>query len=100
MQHPRQSVQCTQLVPLPSNTSKHELLKNFLLLWVIFALLDLDPDSESGSTDLIESGSNPDPDTIRIRIQSGSNPDSDTIRIRNSALKTFVPITSKNSASG
>jgi hypothetical protein len=35
----------------------------FLLLWVIFALLDLDPDSESvyGSTDLIESGSNPDP---------------------------------------
>jgi hypothetical protein len=35
--------------------------KNFLLLWVIFALLD--PDSESGSTDPIESGSNPDPDT-------------------------------------
>ncbi len=36
----------------------------FLLLWVIFALLDPDPDSESGSgsTGLIESGSNPDPD--------------------------------------
>ncbi len=33
--------------------------KFFLLLWVIFALLD--PDSESGSTDPIESGSNPDP---------------------------------------
>jgi hypothetical protein len=37
----------------------------FLLLWVIFALLDPDPDSEYGSgyTDLMESGSNPDPDT-------------------------------------
>ncbi len=37
---------------------------NFVLfLWVIFALLDPDPDSEygSGSTDLIEFGSNPDP---------------------------------------
>jgi hypothetical protein len=35
-----------------------------LLLWVIFALLDPDSDSEygSGSTDLIEFGSNPDPD--------------------------------------
>ncbi len=31
----------------------------FLLLWVIFALLDPDPDSKygTGSTDLIESGS-------------------------------------------
>jgi hypothetical protein len=29
-------------------------------LWVIFALLDPDPDS--GSTSPIESGSNPDPD--------------------------------------
>jgi hypothetical protein len=39
-------------------------LNFFLLLWVIFALLDPDPDSEygSGSTDLIESGSNTDPD--------------------------------------
>jgi hypothetical protein len=36
----------------------------FLLLWVIFALLDPDPDSESGSgsTGPIEFGSNPDPD--------------------------------------
>ncbi len=34
----------------------------FLLLWVNFALLDLDPDSESEyeSTNLIESGSYPD----------------------------------------
>jgi hypothetical protein len=39
----------------PSNTSKHELLQIFfLLLWVIFALLDPDLDPESGS--------NPDPD--------------------------------------
>jgi hypothetical protein len=38
--------------------------KFFLLLWVIFALLDPDPDPESGSgsTGPIESGSNPDPD--------------------------------------
>ncbi len=28
----------------PSNTSKHELLQIFLLLWVIFTLLDPDPD--------------------------------------------------------
>jgi hypothetical protein len=35
----------------------------FLLLWVIFVLLDPDPDSESGSgsTGPIESGSNPNP---------------------------------------
>jgi|688.fasta_scaffold1128622_1 hypothetical protein len=48
----------------PSNTSKHELLqiRYCLLLWVIFALLDPDPDSEygSGSTDPIEYGSDPD----------------------------------------
>jgi hypothetical protein len=39
----------------------------FLLLWVIFALQYPDPDSEyrSGSTDLIESGSNPDTDPDR-----------------------------------
>ena len=47
----------------PSNTSKHEF---FLLLWVIFALLDPDPDSEygsgSGSPVPIEYGSNTDPD--------------------------------------
>ncbi len=35
-----------------------------------FALLDLDPESEygSGSTDLIESGSNPDPDLVAVTI--------------------------------
>jgi hypothetical protein len=39
-------------------------LNFFYFLWVIFALLDPDPDSEygSGSTDPIESGSNTDPD--------------------------------------
>ncbi len=36
-------------------------LNFFLFLWVIFALLDQDSESESGSTDLIESGSNPGP---------------------------------------
>jgi hypothetical protein len=42
-----------------SSTSKHEISYFFLLLWVIFSLLDPDPDSGygSGSTDLIESGS-------------------------------------------
>ncbi len=35
----------------------------FLLLWVIFALLDPDSEYGSGSTDLIESGSKSDPDT-------------------------------------
>ncbi len=43
-----------------------KLLNFFLFLWVIFALLDPDPDSEFksgyGFTDLVESGSNPDPD--------------------------------------
>jgi len=47
----------------PSNTSKHEF---FLLLWVIFALLDPDPDPDSeygsGSTGPIDYGSDPDPD--------------------------------------
>jgi hypothetical protein len=44
-------------------------LNFFLFLWVIFSLLDTDPDpdfeykSGSGSTDLIESVSNPDPNT-------------------------------------
>jgi hypothetical protein len=49
-----------------SRTSKHEISKFFLLLRVIIALMDTDPDSEygseSGSTDPIESGSNWDPD--------------------------------------
>ncbi len=42
-----------------SSTSKHKNLNFFLFLWVIFDLLDPDPDSESGygSTDLTESGS-------------------------------------------
>jgi hypothetical protein len=53
----------------PSNTSKHELLQIFLLLWVIFGLLDPDPDSESGSgsTGPIEYGSNPDPKPCQKR---------------------------------
>ncbi len=46
-----------------SGTSKHEMSYFFLLFWVIFAPLDPDPDYEygSGSTDLIESWSNPEP---------------------------------------
>ncbi len=40
-----------------SSTSKHEISYFFIFLWVIFALLDPDPDSESGSTDLTKSGS-------------------------------------------
>jgi hypothetical protein len=43
-----------------------DLKKKLILLWVIFALLALDPDPDSeygsGSTDPIESGSNPDTD--------------------------------------
>ncbi len=47
-----------------SSTSKHEISSFFQLFCVIFALLDLDLDFEyaSASTDLIESGSNTDPD--------------------------------------
>ncbi len=47
-----------------SRTQNIKFLIFFLFLWVIFALLDLDPYSESwyGSTDLIESGYNPDSD--------------------------------------
>ncbi len=72
---------CNLLITSPHNRKsklqeKHSALKRehpalqnmkflnfFLFLWVISALLDPDPDSESGfgSTDLIESGSNPDP---------------------------------------
>jgi hypothetical protein len=43
--------------PTLQNRNFHQF---FLLLWVIFALLD--QDSESGSTGPIDSGSNPDPD--------------------------------------
>jgi hypothetical protein len=46
-------------------------------LWVIFALLDPYPDSESGSgsNDLIESGSNPEPDPQPCRqVEQASAP--------------------------
>jgi hypothetical protein len=39
-----------------------KLIHFFLILFVNFVLLDPDPDSESGSTNPIESGSNMDPD--------------------------------------
>jgi hypothetical protein len=39
-----------------------KVLNFFLILWVIFALVDPDPDSGSEFSDLIESGSNPDLD--------------------------------------
>ncbi len=54
-------------------------LNFYLFVWVIFALLDLDPDSKSGygSTDLIEKGSNPDPKHhgkyYKTRDQSGGS---------------------------
>jgi hypothetical protein len=35
--------------PDPASTSKHEMSQFFLPLWLIFALLDPDPDSEYGS---------------------------------------------------
>jgi hypothetical protein len=41
---------------------KNEIINFFLFLWVIFSLLDPDPDCESGSGDPIDSGYNPDPD--------------------------------------
>jgi hypothetical protein len=68
---PRSPIRTFKLQKKPSALKReHTALENmkflnlFLLLWVIFPLLDPDPDSEygSGSTDLIESGSNPDPD--------------------------------------
>jgi hypothetical protein len=40
-----------------SPQKKHEISKIFAILRVFLALLDPEPDSESGSTDLIESGS-------------------------------------------
>jgi hypothetical protein len=49
-----------------SYTSKNEISNPFLFLWVIFSLLDPDPDldceSGYGSRDPNEFGSNPDPD--------------------------------------
>jgi hypothetical protein len=49
---------------------KLKFINFFLCIWVIFDLLDSDPDSEFGSRDLLQSGSNPDtvPDQILIRI--------------------------------
>jgi hypothetical protein len=44
-----------------SSTSKQEISKLFLFLWVIFSLLDSDPDSEYQLTWL-------NPDSIRIKI--------------------------------
>ncbi len=59
-------------------------LNFYLLLWVIFALLDPDPGSTygSGSTDLIESGSSRDPGSTygsgsTDLIESGSSKDPD-----------------------
>ncbi len=57
-------------LPLSKEAIQHFKTRTFtsfcLLLWVIFALLDPDPDSEYGSgsgfKDPIEYGSNPDPD--------------------------------------
>ncbi len=46
---------------------KTRTFKFFLLLWVIFALLDPDPDSESGSGSGSLNRLNPDPIRIRIR---------------------------------
>ncbi len=56
-----------------SSTSKHEISKFFLLLRVIYALLDPDPDSEYGSADLIESRSNSDPDPKHLYPGSAIN---------------------------
>jgi hypothetical protein len=39
-----------------SSLQNMKFLKLVLFLWLIFELLDPDPDSKSGSTDLIESG--------------------------------------------
>jgi hypothetical protein len=45
-----------------SRTSKDDICQLFLFFWVIFALLDPDCESGSGSRDPNESGSNLDPD--------------------------------------
>jgi hypothetical protein len=50
---------------LPKENIQHlkkiKFINFFLFLWVIFAILDPDPDCGSGSRDPIESGSRPDP---------------------------------------
>jgi hypothetical protein len=82
-------------------------------LWVIFALLDPDPDSEygSGSTDPIEYGSNPDPDPqpcgehstlqnmngfflflITILVFPNSHPDSESTGLVGSGFETLYLI--------
>ncbi len=44
----------------------------YLLLWVIFALMDPDPVYGSGSTDMIESGSDTDPNPVaNTKSQAG-----------------------------
>jgi hypothetical protein len=55
-------------------------------LWVIFALLDSDPDSESGSgsTGPIESGSNPDPTPCKLQEKPSA------LKIEQPALKKNV----------
>jgi hypothetical protein len=56
-------VQATEASVLKREHQKMKFLNFFLFLWIIFALLDSDPDCESGSgsRDPTESGSNPDP---------------------------------------
>jgi hypothetical protein len=62
---PIKDVQATEEAFSPqkrtSSTSNMKFLNFFLFMWIIFALLDPNSDSGYGSTDLIESGSNPDP---------------------------------------
>ncbi len=48
---------------------KLKIVSFFLCLWVLFALLDLDPDCESGSWYDPGTQLNPDPIRIRIRIR-------------------------------
>jgi hypothetical protein len=58
---PRRSKRTSKIQKKPSaHNREHPALQHmkflnfFTFLWVIFALLDPDPDSKSGSTDLIE----------------------------------------------
>jgi hypothetical protein len=63
--HPsyKRSLQASALKREHPPLQNKKFLNFILFLWVILALLD--PDSESGSSDLIESGSNPDPKHCR-----------------------------------
>jgi hypothetical protein len=58
--YPKASVRDIQAIGETFSPQKRTSSNYFL--WVIFALLDADPDSESGYTDPIESGSSPYPD--------------------------------------